>query len=105
MKTNFNFYPNLIVKAFHRTRVLFLLTLATTTLLVSCTADEIEVQSKPKTAKEVYFQRKDSVVTVPTTNTTTNTTTTNTTTTTTSTTTSGTIDPPKFPPPPTPPTP
>jgi len=74
MKTNFNFYPNLIVKSFYRTRVLFLAALATTTLLVSCTADEIEVQPKPKTAKEVYFQRKDSIISVPTTNTTTTTT-------------------------------
>lgn len=77
MKTNCNSYPNLIVKKFHKTRVLFLAALATTTLLVSCTADEIEVQPKPKTTKDIYFQRKDSIITVPTTNTT-NTTTTST---------------------------
>jgi|GEM_PF-1772738 len=74
MKTNFNSYSSLIVKSFYKTRILFLVTLTTTTLLVSCTADEIEMQPKPKTAKEVYFQRKDSIITVPTTNTTTTTT-------------------------------
>jgi len=86
MKTNCNSYPNLIVKKFYKTRVLFLIALATTTLLVSCTADEIEVQPKPKTTKDIYFQRKDSIIIVPTTNTTT------------TTTNSGTIDPPPNPP-------
>jgi hypothetical protein len=78
MKTNSNSYPNLIVKKFYKTPVLFLIALVTTTLLVSCTADEIEVQPKPKTTKDIYFQRKDSIITVPTTNTTTTTTSTDT---------------------------
>lgn len=77
MKTNFNSYSSLIVKSFYKTRVLFLVTLATTTLLVSCTADEIEVQPKPKTTKDIYFQKNDSILSAPNTNTTTpNTTTT-----------------------------
>jgi hypothetical protein len=89
MKTIFNSYPSLASKSFNKTRVLFLATIALTTLLVSCTADEIPMQPTSKTAKEVNFRQKDSVLSVPTmsTPTTTNTTTT-------SSTTSGEIVPP-----------
>lgn len=96
MKTIFNSYPNLTSKKFNKIRVLFLATIALTTLLVSCTADDITMQPTPKMAKEVNFRQKDSVLSVPTISTPTNTTTTNTTTT--SSTDTGVIIPPTIPP-------
>jgi len=71
MKPILNFYPKSISKSFKRTSVLLLATLTLTMLLVSCTADEIEVQPKTKTAKDVYFQKNDSILSAPNTNTTT----------------------------------
>lgn len=89
MKTTLNFYPYLALKSFNKTRVLFLVAIATTSLLVSCTADEIEVQPINKTTKDSYLQRKDSIFNAPNTSNTTNTTTN-----------SGEINPIKTPPPP-----
>lgn len=85
MKTTLNFYPYLALKSFNKTRVLFLVAIATTSLLVSCTADEIEVQPINKTKKDSYLQRKDSIFNAPNTSNTSSTT---------NTTNSGTIDPP-----------
>jgi len=66
MKPIYNSYKKtIILKSLNKTRVLFLIAIATTSLLVSCTADEIEVQPKNKTTKEVYLQSRDTILNVP----------------------------------------
>ncbi|MEC4004309.1 hypothetical protein OX283_006550 [Flavobacterium sp. SUN052] len=89
MKTTLNFHSFLALKAFNKTHVLFLVAIVTTSLLVSCTADEIEVQPKNTIKKELNLQRTDTIFNAP-----------NTTNTTNTTTNSGEINPIKTPPPP-----
>ena len=66
MKPIYNSYKKtIILKSLNKTRVLFLIAIAATSLLVSCTADEIQVQPKNKSAKEVYLQSRDTILNVP----------------------------------------